>query len=174
MLESIFMNLIRNGYSLIETVIVIIILAILSAGIFVYIGFYKSFNLDAASEKLASDIRYAQNLSMSTSTWNGIIFYANPSNVYSVYTTTGTQDTIIADPSDLSKSFTINLSDKFGTTIYYVSIPYGNKIEFSPLGQPYADKTGDIISSESTITLTSGSFTKTIRIIKNTGKVTIQ
>jgi len=168
------MTQIRKGFSLIELIIVITVIVILSASIFVYIGAYKKINLDAGASKLASDIRYAQNLAMSTSSWCGISFEVSPQNVYSIYTTTGTIDSLMTDPSDFSRDFTVNTFSKFGISISSVSISGGKKIEFNPMGQPYADKTGSILTTDSAITLTLSSSSKVIRITPNTGQVTVQ
>jgi len=165
------MELNLKGYTLIEIVLVIAVISILSVSIFVYINYSKTFNLDAGTSKVAADLRYAQNLSMSTAQFSGVSFEGN---TYFIYTTTGTEDTLVNNPADFGRSLQVDLFHDFGISIASVLIGGGNKVEFSPLGQPYSDKTGSILSTESAIILSVGSDTKTITITPNTGKVSIQ
>ncbi len=160
----------KNGYTLIEVVIVIVLILILSASIFVYVNFSRDFNLDSAASKVASDLRYAQSLSMSTARWYGVSFEGNS---YAIYTTTGTLDTLINDPASFGKDMVVNVYDQFGLSVN-VYIDGGNKIEFSPLGQPYIDRNSFILTNEGVVTLSTGALSKTVRITPNTGKVYIQ
>jgi len=168
------MTIMRKGFTLIEIVIVVIVVAILSISVFFFLGNKESITIDGAVNKVAADIKYTQNLSMSTGTWHGITFSADPANTYSIYATDGTTDTTIYDPLDLSKAFTIDVLDKFGAAIASANIAGGSKIEFSPYGEPYDDKNGTAITVEGVVVFTSGNNTKTIKIIQNTGKITIE
>lgn len=162
------------GYSLIELVIVLTLIGIVSVGIFVYVGFYGGAKLDSASQKLISDIRYAQSLAMSTTGWYGVSFEASPINIYTVYSTTGTIDSAVKDPSNFAINLIVDTNSLFGATIFSVAIEGGQKIEFNPLGQPYADKLGNPLTLESSVVLKAGSDTKTIKITPNTGRVYLQ
>lgn len=163
-----------SGFTLIELSIVIIILGILIIGSIRYTTFIDRNKIDGASAKLAADLRYAQSLAMSATTWHGISFEVNPTNTYSVYTSTGTLDAIIESPARFGTNFIVNTRQDYNTNITSANLSGGRKIEFSPLGVPYNDKLGSIMTVEGTIVLTSGSITKTIRITPNTGHVTIQ
>lgn len=163
-----------SGFSLIELAMVMALIAIVSVGIFIYIGFYGGLKLDSAAQKLVSDIRYAQSLAMSTTGWYGVSFEAVPINKYSVYQTTGTADSLVQDPANFAANLEVDVNSLFGLSIFSVSIEGGKKIEFSPLGQPYADKLGSPLTLESSIVLKTGSSTRTIRITPNTGRVYLQ
>ncbi|OGC34506.1 hypothetical protein A2462_04385 [candidate division WOR-1 bacterium RIFOXYC2_FULL_41_25] len=97
-------------------------------------------------------------------------------NNYQIYQTDGLVDTILFNPSHLKSDFVVNLDHYFaGVVISDVSIPGGgDKIEFSPLGAPYNDRNGSVLTAEAVITLQYKGLTKQIRITPNTGKVYIQ
>lgn len=165
----------RRGFTLIEVATVIVILIILSIGSFVYIGFFNGVKLDAAATKLAADIRYAQSRAMSYTVWHGVSFNVNPTNTYSVYSTDGSTDTTAEDPARLGSDLTVNVNSAFGATINSVSIQEGgNKIEFSPLGAPWTDKNGMLLSSEAGVVIGLAGQTKIITITPNTGKVNVE
>lgn len=165
----------NRGFTLIEAATVIVIMIILSVGAFVYIGFFNGVKLDAAATKLAADIRYAQSRAMSYTVWQGVVFNINPTNTYSVYSTDGSTDTTVEDPAKLGSDLTVNVNSSFGATINSVSIQEGgDQIEFSPLGAPWTDKTGMLLSVEASVVLGLAGQTKTITIAPNTGKVNVE
>lgn len=65
----------RKGFSIIELIAIMLIIGIMSVVGFVALDPYKGIKLDAATKKIATDIEYAQSLSISTSRWHGIKFY---------------------------------------------------------------------------------------------------
>lgn len=150
----------------------IVLIAILSVGAFIYIGFQQGVKLEAAAEKMAADLRYAQSQAMSYTLWHGVSFTGNS---YTVYQTNGTTDTPIDDPAKLGSPLTVNVYAKFGVIISSVDMEGGeNKVEFNGLGRPYTDYSGWVVSQEGTVILSLGSQTKTITITPQTGKVAIQ
>ena len=165
----------NRGFTTIELAIVIVIVAILSVGSFVFIGFYNVIKLDAAANKMAADLRYAQSRAMSYTVWHGVVFNVDPTNTYSVYSTDGSTDTIVDDPAKFGSDLTVNLNTAYGATLNSVTIQGGgHQIEFSPLGAPWTDKNGTQISYEASVVLGFGSQTKTITITPNTGKVNVE
>ncbi|MBI5701647.1 prepilin-type N-terminal cleavage/methylation domain-containing protein [Candidatus Saganbacteria bacterium] len=163
-----------RGFTMIELVVVIAILALVVLGSSLYTNFINSIKIDGAASKLAADIRYAQSMSMSTATWYGVSIEANPQNRYMIYSTTGIADSIIEDPARFGSNFIVNTLQDFNASISSVNIGGGRKVEFSPLGAPYSDKLGQLITAEGIISLMSGSYSKTVRITPNTGRVNIQ
>ena len=168
----------KSGFTYIEILVVISLIAILAAGVWVYVGFYKGMKLEAAAEKLSYDIRYAQNQALCTTLWHGINFEVNPVNKYYVYQTDSLADTLIQDPADFASTLVVDLYHKYGVTINSVNLEGGeNKVEFDGLGRPYTDHInygGWVVSAEGTIVLGLQGLTKTITITPVTGKVTIQ
>lgn len=167
--------MIKKGFTLIELVMVIVLLAIVSASSFVSIGAYKSVKLDAAAKKVAADISLARSLALAKAVWCGASFNA-ATEQYSVYQTDGNVDTVINNPAKPGTNLTINLNTEFsGVMIAAVAIPGGgSQLEFSPRGIPYNDKNGAALASEAVITLSFQAVTKNIHIAPTTGRVTLQ
>ncbi len=163
----------RRSFTLIELVVVIVVLAIL-AGAYVMISRPDdSVKLSIAGKKIAADIEYARTRSLTMAKWHGVQFLS-PTQ-YRVYSTDGLNDVDIEDPSALGKNYTVNLSELFsGVSVLSSSFGTGNKVEFSPLGAPYADKNDTVpLSSSGTVTLQCGSGTYTITVAQNTGMVLV-
>ncbi len=161
---------------MIELTVTMVIVALLAAVVFVAINSAMSgVQLDSAADKLASDIRYAQTMATGAGTWYGISFEVNPANSYSIYTTDGSVDTIVNNPARFGSPFTVNTNNNFAAQIGVLTIEGGvKKIEFSPLGTPYTDKSAGALSQEASITLTKGNSSRTVAVTKGTGKVLVR
>ncbi len=165
----------RKAFTVTELVMVMIIMGIMSVIVIIVIAnAMRGMQLASAADKLVSDLRYAQTMANGTGTWYGISFEAAPTNTYTLYTTTGTVDTVIEDPGKRGSSFSVNVNSNFGVDISNVTVEAGNKIEFNPLGTPYTDKTASAISSEASVRLSQGSSSRTVRIAPGTGRVYLQ
>ena len=165
----------HRAFTLVDLMSVISIIAILSAFAFVAIAsVMRGIQISAATSKLASDIKYAQTMASGTGRWYGISFEANPANLYTLYTTTGTIDTVIDNPAKLGSGFVVNTNTDFAVQIGSVIIEGANKIEFSPLGTPYKDRTASALTQEAVITLTKGGSNRAVRVFPTTGRVAIQ
>jgi Tfp pilus assembly protein FimT len=161
----------RAGFTFIEAVIIIAVVAILSIVTIVSInGAMRGVQITTAADRLVSDLRYAQNMASSVGVWYGVSFEVNPGNSYSVFTTTGTVDTIAKNPGN-NNSFVVNLGTDFKVTIAAATIEGGRKIEFSPYQVPYSDRNVGVISTEAVITLQQGSSTRTVRITPTAGRI---
>ncbi|MFA6432055.1 MAG: GspH/FimT family pseudopilin [Candidatus Margulisiibacteriota bacterium] len=168
-------GIVKNGYTIIELIIVLAIVAAMSAATITIISnAMNTMELSSAANKVVSDLRYAQNTASFTGKWIGITFEASPADQYTVYTTTGTQDIALVNPTKPSTAFTINLNSDFHVGISAVNISGGSQVEFSPIGTPYIDKTGAELAADGTITLNKGAATKTIHITPVTGRLFIQ
>ncbi|MFH1347333.1 MAG: hypothetical protein ABIH22_01455 [Candidatus Margulisiibacteriota bacterium] len=165
----------RNGFNLIELVVILIVVGIVAIISFVALNPYKGVKLDAGAKKVAADLQYIRNLALSTAKWYGIRFEADPVNTYTVYETDGTTDTVIENPANLGKDFIIDLNAYYsGIIIESVNIGGGSKIEFHPLGKPYTDKNGSALSSAGSIILEYSGITKEITITPNTGRIDVE
>jgi len=165
----------RKGFTIIETVMVLVIMGIMAVvTIIVISNAMRGMQLSNAADKLVSDLRYAQTMANGIGKWYGISFEATPSNIYTIYTTTGTIDTVVDNPGKRGSNFIVNVNSSFGVSISSVTIEAGKKVEFNPLGTPYTDKTGTALSSEATVRFTLGSSSRTVRIAPGTGRVYIQ
>ena len=158
---------------MIELVMVLVVVGILSVSVTAAIAnAINRIRLENALDKITSDIRYAQYMATNTAIWYGVSFEVNPINRYTVYTTTGTADTGVADPGKANANLVVLLSTTYGTTLSSVTVEGGGThIEFSPSGSPYSDKTGAVLTAESVVTLSNGVSTKTVRVTPGTGRV---
>ena len=154
-----------NGFTLIEVVFIIIAIGILAVyPLIKWPG--TSINLDGQAESLASDIRYAQSLSMTKG--NRYQFIKTSSNTYQVTTSAGTPMVL----GQGSTTVTLNTGITFGT---FVNIP-NNLIAFDGTGAPYTDNGSPptALSATANIPITAGGNTKTIVIAPQTGSISIQ
>lgn len=139
---------------------VILLLAVVAAVIIPRIGSVPGMQLEAASKKVAADIRYAQNAVMAnrTSQWVRITFRADPNNSYRIYGRTIN----IKNPVTQEPSFTVQLNQgeyqgitiqgNYSATFYY------------PFGSP---------SAGGSVTINRDTASKTISVTPVTGKVTV-
>jgi prepilin-type N-terminal cleavage/methylation domain-containing protein len=136
-----------RGITLIELILVILIIAILSAVAIPKVGidFSQRTSLDGAAYMIASDIRYAQEWAMSTRTSKSVSF-ASGSSTYTFHP---------------QGSF-----DPSGQLPAAVRINQNFMVTFNSLGEP-------MVGGGGSFSISSGSQTKTIGIINYTGKVTI-
>ena len=158
---------------MIELVMVLVVVAILSVSVTAAISnAIKRIQLENAADKITSDIRYAQYMATNTAVWYGVSFEVTPTNRYTVYTTTGTVDTGVADPGRSGANLVVLLSTTYSATLSSVTVEGGAaKIEFSPSGAPYRDRAGAVLTAESVVTLSNGVSTKTVRITPGTGRI---
>ncbi len=136
-----------KGMTLIETIMVIVIIAILMAVVIPRAGFDVAprASVEGAAHMIASDIRYAQEFAMANRVSKEIRFTAN-SNSYSFFPTSS------LDPTGrLPSGITI------GTTVTF---------RFNSLGEP-------ISGGGSSVTVSGSGSSKTINVANYTGKVSI-
>ena len=163
----------KKGVTLIELIIVLLIVGILSSLTYIAFSSQNVLRLDAAARKVAVDLMYVRNLSLSMAKWYGVSFEANPANSYTAYETDGSTDTIIPDPSR-GDNFVVNLFQQFGQTkISSINIGAGKKVEFHPLGIPYTDKNGLAITTTGLISLEYAGAYRTVAITPNTGNIEV-
>jgi len=154
-----------KGFTLIELVIVIIVLGILSKGVYMQ-WTAGTINLGAQADQLAGDIRYTQSLSMSKNQRYRLVKISSTS-----YQITNSAGTAIIYPNG-QNTITLKNGITFGS---FTNLP-NSLIAFDSNGIPYSDTTspGTALSSTASMTLTASSETKTISIAPTTGQVSIQ
>ena len=164
----------KNGFTIIELVIIIVIMGILAVAASITMAPSNSIRLDTAAKKVLTDLQYARSRAFTDAKWYGVSFQTAPTNTYTVYQTDGVTDTTIKDPSRLGSNFVVSVPAMFGgVSITNASIGGGSQVEFSPLGVPYNNKTGTAITTAGTISLSYLGSTKTISITPNTGYIII-
>lgn len=164
----------QDGFTLIETIMVMVIIAILAVAIVVRNPF-DAIKLSSATRKVAGDIRYVQKLSISNQTRAGITFNGTGYTVYSDIVTP-TQARSTGDPcsTDSSNYFVVNFNDARCSNYSNVTltVPATNPIAFNSLGTP-VDSGGNAILTDRYVTVTYNG-TQQITITAGTGRVSIQ
>lgn len=164
----------NKGFTVIELVTILVVVGIMAVFAFIALNPHKGVKLDAAAKKVAADLMYTRNLAFSTAKWYGVSFEVEPANTYTVYETDGITDTVIPNPSQPGRDFVVDLYDYYeGVSINSVNIGGGSKVEFSPLGIPYNDKSGSAITGTGVVTIEYSGLTKTIQITPNTGRISV-
>ena len=162
-----------GGFTLIETIMVMVIIAILAAVVIIRNPF-DSIKLYSATRKVAADIRYVQKLSISNQTRAGMDF--NGDYGYSVYPNITDLTTLAASPGDPcstngANQFVVdfrtgNCSNYSGVTL---TAPATDPIAFNSLGTPVTSGGGAIITPQYVTVTYNGS--KQITIEVGTGRV---
>ncbi|MCX5693461.1 MAG: prepilin-type N-terminal cleavage/methylation domain-containing protein [Candidatus Omnitrophica bacterium] len=162
----------HKGFTLTELVMLIVIIGIVALVAMPKASTGSAVRLEAACQKIASDLRYAQEMSLAQQVRLGISF--DPVNeAYFVYRVN--VGTVASDPqtrNNFNVSF-VTLNEFKGIDI--ASTSFNNKVEFDSVGAPY-DGNGVILSSQGVITLQAqgGVYSRTVRIEAKTGKVSVQ
>ena len=131
-----------SGFTLIETIMVMVIIAILAAVVIIRNPF-GDIKLYSATRKVAADIRYVQKLSISNQTRAGITFVAGGYSVYRDMTGPYLPATSPGDPcsTDPSNYFVVDFNDSRCSNYSSVTIstsPLPLTIAFNSLGTPVA------------------------------------
>lgn len=146
-----------TGFTLIELVIVMIIIAVLSVvGIMLIIDTGDT-SIDLATKKVSFDIGYVRERAMTTSKTHKI--YINTPDRFRA----GFGNfTLITNPEN-NNPFDINLSQNYGGVVFFKN--YSVKFDSLGIGR---------FSNVTSIILTTGARSKTIKIIPQSGKVYVK
>lgn len=153
------------GFSLIEFLIVIVIIAILAImPLFNWPG--TSINIGAEAQAFANDIRYTQSLSMTKNLRYHIAQIT--STTYQIISSAGTPIILSNGLTTMTLNNGISFSSWGNLT--------NNLVEFDGRGVPYAtvgSTTPLTVGTVYQITLAGGGQTKSITVTPQTGKVTV-
>ena len=162
-----------DGFTLLELIMVILLVAIVSAVAIPRFAGVGDFALDNAAAKIASDIRYTQNRSTTTQLRGRVNFLSG--TTYQIYYCTSYDSTpgTCSCASWIPVNTQVNISDDFsGVSISGV---VGNCLEFDALGRPYYASCGAATSCNSSagapIALQYGGDSKNISVLTETGMV---
>ena len=147
----------HKGYTLIELVIIIVILAIIGFIVVPKIAGYSESILERDAKRLKAYLTFAQELSMTRDQPYGLCFNTS-SKTFSVNKTDCSSSNIIKSPENRGEDLIVTLDSDISIS------PSGTtSVFFSKRGEPTPDGV--------TITLTYGSNSKTIKVEPKTGFV---
>ena len=175
-----------DGFTLTEVIIIVVILSVLAGVMFIKSTDFYTIKLDSAARKLASDMRFAQQLAMTRQVRNGVVFNltvacppAVATHTYTVFEEKGacpTVDTPARNPAgggNLTVDYNTDAQFK-GVTITGPSFCVGavctETLEFNAEGAA-TDAAGTQLNSGSVTLNYPGATSKTITVTPSTGKI---
>jgi prepilin-type N-terminal cleavage/methylation domain-containing protein len=150
----------QRGFTLIELVVVMVVLAIIAATAAMRLGGSNG-RLGPQADQLVSDIRYVQSLSMTRNARHCIAFTAVNYTITNSNCTTPIALLTAANPVVLASGVTLATTN--------------NLLTFNTLGRPFTDAAATTaLAAEAVLTLTAGSDSLTVRVTPETGRVRVQ
>lgn len=160
----------NRGFTLIELVLVMLVVGILAVSVWSRSTSRESLTLQARAEQLASDIRYAQTLSMTTGTRHCVALEPTSGPPYSGYSLRSDTNctTAVTHPGGLAVPISLCLSG----TCMTAPVLTNDFVQFDGLGVPYS-ASATALAANAVITI-SDDGSKTITITPQTGRVLVQ
>lgn len=162
-----------DGFTLIELVIVITLLGVLAWISYPGLASLGEIRLDAASRRVASDLRYAQNRAIGSRETHGVRFEVGAGR-YIVYA--GNSGAALINPGDRGKTLTVTfaaLTETRGVTIDAAAFGATPAVIYDSYGVP-RDSTGTELSALGRVVLAFQTLRDTIEVAPQTGAVTIR
>ena len=162
-----------RGFSLVELVLLISILGILAYLAVPRVAGISDARLDAASGRIAADLRYARGRSISERARFGLAFDA-PGDRYAVYASR--PGTPVVDPANRSRPLGVDFrapSELHGVEIESASFGRGSVVGFDSFGVP-RDADGREISAPGIIVVSFGGRSDTVEVAPSTGAVRVR
>jgi len=160
----------EEGFTLIEAVLVVALLAILAAAVIIR-NPIERLRVNGAAAKLKSDIRYAQKLAVTGQERAGIVLSANGYGIYADIVTSALANSPEGGcSSDASGKFVVDFtaprcSELEGITLSYMS----NVVAFDSLGSP-VDASGAPLGTQ-TLTVSGPGGARAVTVEAQTGRV---
>ncbi|MFH1428903.1 MAG: type II secretion system protein [Candidatus Margulisiibacteriota bacterium] len=158
----------KNGFTLIELIVVMVIISILATVAIVKYPVTSNRDLVNARSRLMKDIRIAQTAAISQKFFCGVKFDL-VANKYWLYTGNHAYSNIITDPTN-QQQYIVDLSG-YGSVKLHVTDLAGEMVQFNQKGVPFDE--GGKLTTEKSVTLIdakSGNTTQ-IFVLPGTGLV---
>ena len=162
----------KNGFTLIEIIVVVVILAIAAAMAVPMFSGGAQIQAQSAASMVAASLEYAKSMAISHQMQYGVVFYTGTDS----YNVVDQNNATVSHPVDVGSRYIVNFHST-GSSISNVDLKTANfdstsKITFDYLGSPYNGSGGSLNSG--TITVQGGGTTKTITVSPVTGYIQIQ
>ncbi len=147
------------GFTLVELIVVVVVLAILSAAAIPSVGAMRSIRERGATQQLLRDVSFARQRAQATGVTSWVRF-SPASSAYSVLAESspgagrGTAITITDPATNAPMSVSFSSGDLAGVTLQVAGLT-GNEVGFDRYGRPMLVDT-TILTSNATITLSAG------------------
>lgn len=169
-----------RGFTLIETIMVIVIIGILTAVAVPRFNAFYALKLDGAMKKVRSDIRYVQQLAISRHTDTRIVF-SSGGNSYQAHNCNGSGSSCTSWSPAIDPFSRGNLQTYFNTDPQYGGINItgvvfdggGSTLRFDWQGVPQNSARTNL-ANDGSISFAYRGNSNTIYITKNTGRVRVQ
>lgn len=159
-----------RGFSLVETVLVMVVLAVLAVAVLLR-NPIERIKVNSAAGKLKSDIRYARKLAVTTQERSGVVF---TSSGYSLYIDVAAA--VLANSpgglcsTDASGKFVVDYGLQRCSELSGLSLSFStNTVAFDPLGSP-VDAGGSPLGTQ-TVTVSGAGGSRTVTVEASTGRV---
>lgn len=161
----------NRGFTLVELIVSMLLISILAVAVWPRAPSRESLTLQARADQLASDIRYAQTLSMTTGQRHCLTLNPTAGPPYSGYTLTTAASncvTAVAHPAGLAQPISLCVSGTCVTTPALAN----DYLQFDGLGIPYT-AAATPLAANAVITI-SDDGSKTVTVSPQTGRVLVQ
>jgi prepilin-type N-terminal cleavage/methylation domain-containing protein len=161
----------RNGFTLVEILIVVVIIAIAAAVAIPLASSAAGMQIKSAANIVAADLEYAKSLAISTARNHTVVFDKNTDS----YRIEDQDGNVIAHP--VKKGFDYIMDFRSEPRLKKVGIggvdfDSTSEVKFDYLGSPYNGNGGGL--NQGVITLEAGPATMTVRVESVTGFISIE
>ena len=156
----------EKGFTLIEIILILIILSIVAITIMTNMGGFRMIKVSSAAKKVASDLRYAQQLSTTKQIIHGLSFTATGYTVYENDNPAFPAN----DPQgggDFIVDYTAGVLE--GITVAF-NLP-GGIVKFNSRGEALQGNGDPLVVGNDSVTLSYQGESKTVTVVPDTGKV---
>lgn len=163
----------KNGFTLIEILVVVVILVIAGAMAVPMFSGSAQMQVQSAADMIAADLEYAKSMAISHQQQYGVVFDATADS----YQVVDQNEAVIQNPVKAGFQYVVNFhgdSRLSQVDVTAANFNGGSKIFFNYLGSPCTTKDGATPLNSGTITLQGGTSTMTILVEPVTGYIRIQ
>lgn len=178
----------RTGHSLVELTVVMVIVGILAVAMMIKMKSQSWHKLNAAAERMASDIRYARQLAVSSGKWIKVVFDpATSANYYRIrWVASGSAtENLLQNPLEPTLNFDVDFDD---TGSPHQGVTFANPANCAgttndPVFNVFGEPTCCTDATHSSCPKIAGSFSvilsyagnnRTVSLNPQTGMVTVQ